>query len=210
MHLEQSNAIRAISRLAFMGIPRGSKLQGFTLLELLVALAIFAIMSLITYRGVSMVIDTRSAVVSETQYWRELTLAFERLENDLSQVAPRPWRDERGALQPPLRSVSSLQVPVALEFIRFDANRAPLHGVYECRDQTLQLKLYPRPDLAAGDEPVPYVLLSNLSQCEFAFMDKSNQWLPVWNDATTRPRAIRVRLAVAQRAGSYERVFLIP
>ena len=40
--------------------------RGFTLLEVLVALAIFAIMSLITYRGVNMVIDTRTAVVNET------------------------------------------------------------------------------------------------------------------------------------------------
>lgn len=202
--------MRANSKAALQPIPRIKFVSGFTLLEILVALTIFALMSLITYRGVSMVIDTRSAVVSETQYWRELTLAFERIENDLSQLAPRPWRDANGALQAPLRSVSSVQVPQGLEFIRFDANRAPLHGVYECRAQSLQLKLYPRPDLAAEDTPVVHVLLNNLSQCELAFLDQNNQWLPTWAVANMRPRAIRVRVAVAQRSGSYERVFLIP
>lgn len=200
----------AIPRAALRVIPHRKSAQGFTLLEILVALTIFALMSLITYRGVSMVIDTRSAVVNETQYWRELTLAFERIENDLSQLAPRPWRDERGALQAPLRSVSSVQVPQGLEFIRFDANRVPLHGVYECRAQSLQLKLYPRADLAANDTPQVYTLLNNLSQCELAFLDQNNQWLPTWAAVNARPRAIRVRVAVAQRSGSYERVYLIP
>ncbi|WP_373974270.1 type II secretion system minor pseudopilin GspJ [Chitinibacter sp. SCUT-21] len=197
--------MQARSNMACSGIPNKATQRGFTLLELLVALAIFAIMSLITYRGVSMLIDTRSAVVSETQYWRELTLAFERLENDLSQLAPRPWRDQQGQWQAPLRSTEQ-----GLEFIRFDANRAPLHGVYECSEQALRLKLYPQADLASGDQAAVHVLLKPLSQCEFAFMDKNNQWQSSWREAETRPRAIRIRLAIAQRQGVYERVFLIP
>ncbi|QLG89516.1 type II secretion system minor pseudopilin GspJ [Chitinibacter bivalviorum] len=179
------------------------------MLEVLVALAIFAIMSLITYRGVTMVIDTRIAVVSETAYWRELTLAFERIESDLSQLAPRPWRDGAGQMQSPLRSVSSAAAPTGLEFVRFDANRAPLHGIYECRDQQLLLKLYPQPDLREGIEPVTHQLLKNLSQCELAFMDEKNQWLPTWTQSS-RPRAIRIRLAMQQHNGMYERIFLIP
>lgn len=186
-----------------------STLRGFTLLEVLVALAIFAIMSLITYRGVNMVIDTRTAVVSETAYWRELTLAFERMESDLSQIAPRPWTDASGKIQPPLRSVSSADV-VGLEFIRFDADRAPLHGIYQCQQQSLILKLFPKPDLAATELAISHELLKNLSRCEIDFLDDKNQWRPQWNEAASRPRAIRIRLAVDQHLGEYERVFLIP
>ena len=184
--------------------------RGFTLLEVLVALAIFAIMSLITYRGVNMVIDTRTAVVNETAYWRELTLAFERMESDLSQIAPRPWTDGEGKSQPPLRSFSSAQVPSSLEFIRFDGDRAPLHGVYECRPQSLSLRLFAQPDVAKVDQAVSHGLLKNLSRCEFDFLDDKNQWRKQWGESASRPRAIRVRLAVEQHLGEYERVFLIP
>ncbi|WP_027469398.1 type II secretion system minor pseudopilin GspJ [Deefgea rivuli] len=187
-----------------------SKHCGFTLLEVLVALAIFAIMSLITYRGVNMVIDTRTAVVSETAYWRELTLAFERMESDLSQLVPRPWTDASGKIQPPLRSVSNPDASVGLEFIRFDADRAPLHGIYQCRQRSLILKLFPKPDIAAGELAISHELLKNLSRCEIDFLDSKNQWRPQWNEAASRPRAIRIRLAVDQHLGEYERVFLIP
>jgi len=184
--------------------------RGFTLLEVLVALAIFAIMSLITYRGVNMVIDTRTAVVNETAHWRELTLAFERMESDLSQIAPRPWTDSAGKSQPPLRSFSSVEVPSSLEFIRFDGDRAPLHGVYECRPQSLILRLFAQPDVAKADQAVSHELLKNLSRCEFDFLDDKNQWRQQWGESASRPRAIRVRLAVEQHLGEYERVFLIP
>jgi general secretion pathway protein J len=149
-------------------------------------------------------------VVKETAHWRELTLAFERMESDLSQIAPRPWTDGSGKSQPPLRSFSSAEVPSSLEFIRFDGDRAPLHGVYECRPQSLTLKLFSQPDLAKADQAVPHELLKNLSRCEFDFLDDKNQWRKQWGESASRPRAIRVRLAVEQHLGEYERVFLIP
>jgi general secretion pathway protein J len=197
----------ALIRPTWVRIPKHC---GFTLLEVLVALAIFAIMSLINYRGVNMVIDTRTAVVNETAYWRELTLAFERMESDLSQIAPRPWIDASGKIQPPLRSVSSVDASQGLEFIRFDADRAPLHGIYQCQQKRLVLKLFPKPDVAANDQAVSHELLKNLSRCEIDFLDEKNQWRPQWNEAASRPRAIRIRLAVEQHLGEYERVFLIP
>lgn len=184
--------------------------RGFTLLEVLVALTIFAIMSLITYRGVNMVIETRTAVVNQTAYWRELTLAFERMESDLSQIAPRPWTDSNGKLQPPLRTLNSAELPSSLEFIRFDGDRAPLHGIYECRAKTLTLRLFPKPDAVRVEQAVSNDLLKNLSRCEFDFLDKDNQWQKQWGESASRPRAIRVRLAVEQQLGEYERVFLIP
>ena len=203
---------RRLSAFAFKLPPSkiNSAQRGFTLLEVLVALAIFAIMSLITYRGVNMVINTRTAVVSETAYWRELTLAFERMESDLSQIAPRPWIDAAGKLQPPLRSVMRGDGAKGLEFIRFDADRAPLHGIYQCQAQSLILRLFPKPDVSSNDQAVTHELLKNLTRCEIDFLDEKNQWQLQWNEAETRPRAIRIRLAVEQHLGDYERVFLIP
>ncbi|WP_273429720.1 type II secretion system minor pseudopilin GspJ [Chitinibacter tainanensis] len=205
-----SNAGGALSNIPCTAIRRQG-MRGFTLLEVLVALTIFAILSLITYRGVNMLVDTRTAVIDETRYWRELTLAFERIEADLAQLAPRPWRDAAASWQLPLQSVEAVaNTPgVGLEFVRFDAQRAPLHGVYQCQGDRLLLWLYPRPDVVREDVPRRYTMLSNLTRCEWAYLDAQNQWQSSWRSAS-KPRAIRVRLGLAQRAGDYERIFLVP
>ena len=77
--------------------------RGFTLLELLVALAVFAIMSIAAYSGLSNVLFTRAAVETENRRLAMTQLAFHRLGQDLEQVIPRSVRDEYGEPEPALR-----------------------------------------------------------------------------------------------------------
>ena len=64
--------------------------RGFALFELLVAVAIFSIMGVISYRSLAAVMRTRETLASETRRLGEAQFAIALLERDLRQAAPRP------------------------------------------------------------------------------------------------------------------------
>ncbi len=70
--------------------------RGFTLLELLIAIAIFALLALATYRMFDSVMQTDQATRVQEQRMRELVRAMGALERDLTQAVERPVRDELG------------------------------------------------------------------------------------------------------------------
>ena len=74
--------------------------RGFTLLEMLVALAIFAIVGAIAYTGLDRAIAIRSHLKTVRTRWEARGLAYYRMANDLSQVRGRPVRDGAGTLVP--------------------------------------------------------------------------------------------------------------
>lgn len=75
---------------------------GFTLLELLIAIALFALLGLGTYRMLEAVLQSDEAVRAQELQLRELSRAVWAFERDLQQVVGRPIRDgfgdERSAL----------------------------------------------------------------------------------------------------------------
>ena len=73
---------RAPSPPASLGWPRG-----FTLLELLVAIWILAIVAIISWRGMSALIATRDRLAPETDDVRALLGGFGQMERDLAQTA---------------------------------------------------------------------------------------------------------------------------
>jgi general secretion pathway protein J len=62
------------------------QLCGFTLLELLVAISILAIVSMIAWRGLDSLISTRERLAPESDEVRALLTAFGQLERDLAQI----------------------------------------------------------------------------------------------------------------------------
>lgn len=57
--------------------------RGFTLVELLVALAIFGVLAAVSLRAISNAADQRAFVENETRKWRDLDRLFAILESDL-------------------------------------------------------------------------------------------------------------------------------
>lgn len=74
--------------------------QGFTLLEILIALAIFAIMSMMAYAGLAAILDARASTVPRAQQLAELQTTLYLLNEDLSQIINRSIRDEFGKTEP--------------------------------------------------------------------------------------------------------------
>lgn len=62
------------------------KARGFTLLELLVAITVLSIVSIISWRGLESLVNTRDRLEPEADDVRALLTAFGQMERDLAQV----------------------------------------------------------------------------------------------------------------------------
>jgi len=189
--------------------------DGFTLIEALVALAVFAIASVIAYRGLDAVASTKSALDREIRFWRELGLVFDRMETDVGQSVPRPLQVAPTKLASPLRGSSAVGNGFFVELVRHDGNRSPVRVLYRCDQGELRLVLTPLNSsamlLESASAPLSTLLLSSVERCELAFLNPANAWLTDWpgDQSITRPRAIRVRLTLSGR-GDFERLFNLP
>ncbi|OAI01129.1 type II secretion system minor pseudopilin GspJ [Methylomonas methanica] len=74
--------------------------RGFTLLEILIAMAVFAIMAAMAYAGLSAVLDARAGTEKRSDTIAELQQTLYLLNEDLAQALPRSIRDEFGSEQP--------------------------------------------------------------------------------------------------------------
>lgn len=78
--------------------------SGFTLLELLVALAIFAVMSVLAYGGLRHILSLDAGLRAASGRHQGLELALLVIEQDLREAVPRGVRDELGSAEPALRA----------------------------------------------------------------------------------------------------------
>ena len=186
--------------------------RGFTLLEILVALTIFAISSVIAYGGLNAVISTKSALDRDIHFWRELGQVFERMEMDFVQISPQLFRSADGAVVPPLRGQRTDDSGFIIELTRHDEERIPLHVIYRCEHGALSLSLEPVTGGAtSASTPPVHNLLQDVELCDAAYLGVNNSWLSAWptDPLALKPRAIRIRLSLAGR-GQFERLYYLP
>jgi len=195
--------------------------SGFTLLEVLVALAIFALASAIAYSGLDSVASTKAVLEREIRFWRELGLVFDRMEADFMQSIPHPLHDAPDVLGPPLRGANldggdDRSYGFFIDMIRQDENLARVRVRYLCEQGSLTLRVSGANPfvVAGGSERVRVIdtpLLHAVERCDVAFLSAANAWLDEWpgDQALARPRAIRIRLSLGGQ-GTFERLFNLP
>lgn len=191
---------------------------GFTLLEVLVALGVFAVVTLLAWKGLDLMTTAKANLDAEMRKWRELELVFERINMDLTQLAPRTWTDNNKQIRSPIQATGSEDGNTCqLDVLRFGNDNEPLHARYRVADGSLSLELPPVAYSANASQPVVtqtvYPLLKGVSQCDLSFFDENNKTFKHWPaedpEDMTRPYGMRLRLTLEGR-GVFERVYYIP
>lgn len=188
--------------------------RGFTLLEILVALSIFAILSMVAYSGLNQMAAAKVQVDGETRRWRDLTLILGRLDEDVSMTVNRPWRDRGGLSQPAMRGAATLaaEFDCQLELVRKVGGSGALHLGYRLKGGQLQLLLWDVLDQAPRTEPQVHVLLDNVRDFSVQFLDINGDPSPTWpikGQEGKLPRGVLVKLTPAQ-GGPIQRLYALP
>jgi general secretion pathway protein J len=148
---------------------------GFTLIEVLIALAITAFVSMIAYTSLSSVLTGVERLRETTDRTYEINRAFMILSRDLRQFVNRPVRDEFGELEPALSG--GVLARFALSFTRSGWHnpagypRSNLQRVnYRLEDDALWRDTYGVLDRAGNTEPNSVQLLEGVEDVQLGFL----------------------------------------
>jgi general secretion pathway protein J len=185
---------------------------GFTLVELLVAIWIMAIVSIIAWRGLSALVATRDRLGPEADDVRALLIGFGQMERDLAHAANPTLVSQVG---------TSISVPVidgaqALQILRFseplpDGASAVQQVTYAVIDGALMRQCSPpaRSVQAAASASAGTVrLVTGVASMRVRVWRASEGWIvPAPNDVTVAPG---VEVVVTRTDGtSLRRVLLV-
>jgi len=181
--------------------PRGA---GFTLVEVLLALAIFGVIAVLAYRATAALTEGEARLSAEARRWRTLEALFTRFEADIRQAVPRGSRVgsriEPAWLALPADGAGN----AALVFTRAGAEFADDPGLagqrigYRLRGHAVEIAYWPRVDNAADVQPAVYTLADGVSGFRVAYLGRAGAWRESWPvpGESALPRAVRVDLTL--------------
>jgi len=208
--------------------------RGFTLIEVLIAMAITAVIALLAYTSLSTVIAGVESVRREADYTYQLNRAFQLLSRDLRQVVERPIRDELDGTESALEGGPLARQTLALTRAGWHNTvglpRSTLQRVaYYLDDQQLIRASWAVLDRVGAAEPNEVVLLDNVETFEVQFLDQVSQlrinrgieldrrfWADNWladvsqpGSVVGLPAAVLIRLQLVDW-GEIERLYVLP
>ena len=207
---------------------------GFTLIEVLVAMAITAVIAVLAYVSLSTVIVGVDSVRSEADQINTLNRAFQVLARDIRQVVDRPILDEFGSREAALEGGPLARQMLALTRAGWhntvDLSRSSLQRVaYYLEEDRLIRASWSVLDRSGSSEPREVTLLEGVESFDLQFLDDINAlrinqgieldrrlWLDNWladisqpNVVIELPAALTIRLDIIDW-GQIERTYVLP
>jgi general secretion pathway protein J len=216
-------------------VRRSSAAAGFTLVEVLIALAITAFIAAIAYSSLSTALQAVESTRATAQRSYEVNRAWMIISRDLRQFVARPVRDEFGQVEPAITGGTAARFP--LSFTRTgwhnpnDSQRSNLQRVnYRVEGGVLWRDAYTVLDRAPDTAPRQVRLLEGVEVVELVFLGalsdarsvgqgielETRNWQGNWVSDTSAPdselsppAALEFRLQL-EDLGEMRRVYALP
>jgi len=198
-------------------------MKGFTLVEMLMALAVFALIAVAGAALLDATLDGRQAAAATTGRLAELQRARAILRDDLGQLRARTIRDADGDRRPWqfLGNTRPVAGEPLLAFIRggwsnpgmAEARSSLAYVEYRLEEGRLERRLLPRPDPTRETPESRMVLLEGVSELRLSYLgqgDWRERWqVPVDSRTEGLPAAIAIEADIAG-LGRLRQLFLAP
>ncbi len=164
------------------------KMRGFTLLELLIAITLFAVIATICYRLLDTAIRSKELTTVVWEHLNEIQKAKAILQKDVNQIIGRPVRIdqykqqyamESGRREKDYKNLITFTRSGWLNFL--DQPRSDLQRVsYALEDDKLVRYYWPVLDPSSNTEFYKQVLLTGISSADVYFLDQKKRWTKQW------------------------------
>ncbi len=195
--------------------------KGFTLVELMVAMAIFALMAAMMYGGFQSIVTAKSSTDRNAGRLKSLQMTYLQMGRDLRQLTNRSIRDEFGVDREPIISAQTGTYLLELSrggypnpggfFKRSNIQRV----AYGIEDNILYKYSWSVLDRAQDAKPTRIKLLDNIDQLQFRFLTQQKEWVDAWpppladNTQTVFPVIAEVTLELKDW-GRFTRIYELP
>jgi general secretion pathway protein J len=162
--------------------------RGFTLIEVLVAVLLLAVLSALAYETLSYVHKARDGSIAAFDRLREVELGIHTLVADFEQLEPRPVRQPvgdgyLGAVVGDTRTKDLAVLTRGGWSNTAGLPRGTLQRVtytFDAEKNVLYRSYTTALDVPLSVQPVKRELLENVASVSFRFMDSSLAWQPQW------------------------------
>ena len=193
--------------------------QGFTLLEVIVALGILGFVVLATHQIFNSIRQAKTGSEEVIAELDSLNTTFRLMDQDFNQMTKRETRNEAGDFTPSYILHGRYNLDSQYDGIAFVRDgwtnpisllpRSELQAVgYRVVDDKLERLYRVYVDQLDGTEPRSQVLLENIEDLTFEFLDDKQKWQENW-EKKALPLAVSVTIKL-QEMEPIKRLFLTP
>lgn len=157
---------------------------GFTLLELLVAVALLAVIGVLGTRALGTLLEGDARVRAQVRQWNDVSLALTQMERDVSLAIAAPVGSQEGPI-------------VITRLGDGDADRAQ-SGIrrvgYRLRGTTLEYLVWQND---SSPTPNTYPALDDVGRVQWQALNDAGAWTPIGSTLTkAMPRAFRMEMVL--------------
>ncbi|MEL0068585.1 MAG: type II secretion system minor pseudopilin GspJ [Gammaproteobacteria bacterium] len=195
--------------------------RGFTLIEVLVAVAIFGMLSVAAYTVLDSGMRSQKQSEERLSHLAELQRLFFNISQDFAYISKRPSRNDLGDLEPLLYGESDVSGQgFKMAFNRTNwRNPAGFprshmqHVEYRLEDEKIYRKHRVFLDMAPNTPEVDRMLAADIESVIVQFQSPTKQWSDGWGQFVEMqdkmPVAVRIQIT-SKLFGELERYFFIP
>ncbi len=164
--------------------------RGFTLLEIMIAVAIFVVVGTMALSGYNELSRQSRRLDASMARVRAVQSTMQRMSQDFMTLEPRPVREPLGdGMQPALRADARTDQLAELTHSGWSnpagVPRPTLQRVaYRMQDKTLHRDYWTMLDRTLTSQPVSAVMLDKVRSIKLRFMDNTRNWQDQWPPLT--------------------------